>query len=190
MEPGGQLNDVEVNVDELSALVSQELDKLVGNKFDKFDKSLKDFGDSINNFHKVLMQTRKDTEKMLEDENRKREEAQINNGMMELHSYEHDEGKGSIDNNYNDTHGRVNNINNNRHHYTTTPTIKGYTDSNKDNNNRPNNKLGASKSEPILTPISKMDSKHYSPSPYKNHIRRRNSPRNLKPISLAHGTCD
>ena len=183
---GDQLNNVDVNVDELSALVSQELDKLVGKKFDKFDKSLKDFGDSINNFHKVLMQTRKDAEKMLENENRKREEARANDEIMENHPCEQYEGEDNTANNNNNRYSRLNNIDNDRHHYTTNASSAEFCI----DDNRQNNKLGASKSEPILAPISRMgrNLNHYSPSSYKNHIRRRNSPRNLKPISMVHDT--
>ena len=47
---------------------SKELDRLVNDRFDKFDESLKDFGEKINSFHQVLMDTRKEAEKMLERE--------------------------------------------------------------------------------------------------------------------------
>ena len=57
-----------VDEDRLSELVSKELDRLVNDRFDKFDESLKDFGEKINSFHQVLMDTRKEAEKMLERE--------------------------------------------------------------------------------------------------------------------------
>ena len=69
----------------------------------KFDESLKDFGQSINNFHKVLMETRKDAERMLENERQQREEQEA----MERNHLQQEEQQ-TLENNFvhnnNNTH--------------------------------------------------------------------------------------
>ena len=156
--------DGNVDIEELSKLVSNELDKLVGERMQKFDESLKDFGQSINNFHKVLMETRKDAERMLENERQQRLEQEA----MERNHLQQEEQQ-TLENNF------VHNNNNNNN--------------NTNRKQRNNNKLGISKSVPSLgsqsmaspSKIRHIETNNFQQ--YKNHIRRRNSPKNLKPIS-------
>ena len=154
-------DSTQIDVEELSELVSVELDKLINDRFHKYDESLKDFGEHINNFHKVLMKTRKDAEKMLENEKRRREEELAKTMENDQYQQEQQQDQNNIVNNDN-----INDINNDHHKFRDMRDSTAI-------DNRGRHKLGTSKSAPNLATPSKNRI---------NHIRRRNSPRNLKPL--------
>ena len=153
-----------VDEDRLSELVSKELDRLVNDRFDKFDESLKDFGEKINSFHQVLMDTRKEAEKMLERE--RLQHQMLEDAIPGADNGEHRKPHDAIalENNYIDVNdgGESSQFSNKRE----VPR---------------KSKMYKSQSAPTL----ESPAKHENNVPYQkfsNHRRRRNSPRQLKPL--------
>ena len=154
-----------VDEDRLSELVSKELDRLVNDRFDKFAESLKDFGEKINSFHQVLMDTRKEAEKMLERE--RLQHQMLEDAIPGVDNSEHRKPNDNIalEDNY------IVDVND------------GGERNQRSNQKGPPRKLKMFKSQ--SAPTLESPGKHENNVGYQkfsNHRRRRNSPRQLKPL--------
>ena len=156
--------DEMVDEHRLSELVSKELDRLVNDRFDKFDESLKDFGETINSFHQVLMDTRKEAEKMLESERMQHEMLEDTVQSIDNGEYRKPHDTIALESNHIDVND-------------------GYESNQPSNRNGPTRKakMYKSQSAPTLESPAKHEN-NVAYNKFSNHRRRRNSPRQLKPL--------